>query len=187
LVTGRRQVTELQSGIFGFAVQHWVESFLYDRTSHPLMSSYALETARFIKAHTFGFYDLEPEYWAIVQPFRLSESDSDGFDFLGDSQFKKNFTLQMGVGDVVARVPAGCSVTYANDEQVAAAETAGNDDKKKALNRNKNRTDIPDGTAYVPVKWAGLRDLPVSHSEDLPGAPGSFPVVAYSSNSLTVR
>jgi hypothetical protein len=49
--------------------------------------------------------------------------------------------------------------------------TAGSDDKKKALNRNKNRTDIPDGTAYVPVEWASLRDLPVNHSEDLPGAP----------------
>jgi hypothetical protein len=49
--------------------------------------------------------------------------------------------------------------------------TAGNDDKKKALNRNKNRTDIPAGSAYVPVEWASLRDLPVTHSEDLPGAP----------------
>jgi hypothetical protein len=59
-----------------------------------------------------------------------------------------------------------------NGENVCGAlGTAGNDDKKKALNRNKNRTDIPDGTAYVPVEWASLRDLPVNHSEDLPGAP----------------
>jgi hypothetical protein len=123
LMTGRKQVAELQSRIFGFAVQCWVESFLYDRTSHPLMSSYALETARFIEAHTFGFHDWEPEHWAIVQPFRLSESDSDRFDFLGDSQFKRNFTQQMGVGDVVARVPTGCSVTYGDDEQVAPADT----------------------------------------------------------------
>jgi len=49
--------------------------------------------------------------------------------------------------------------------------TAGNDDKKKTLNRNKNRTDIPASSSYVPVEWAGLRDLPVNHSEDLPGAP----------------
>jgi uncharacterized protein YgiM (DUF1202 family) len=45
------------------------------------------------------------------------------------------------------------------------------DAKKQALNRNKNRTDIPGDSAYVKIGWEDLRDLPVSHAEDLPGAP----------------
>ncbi len=45
------------------------------------------------------------------------------------------------------------------------------DDKKKALNQNKNRTDTPAGTAYVPISWTALRDLPSDRSSDLPGAP----------------
>jgi hypothetical protein len=45
------------------------------------------------------------------------------------------------------------------------------DDKKKALNENKNRTDIPAVGAYVPISWTALRDLPSDRSSDLPGAP----------------
>jgi hypothetical protein len=44
-------------------------------------------------------------------------------------------------------------------------------DKTKALNRNKNRTDMPTGDAYVPISWTALRDLPSDRSSDLPGAP----------------
>ncbi len=45
------------------------------------------------------------------------------------------------------------------------------DDKIKALNKNKNRTDKPAGDAYVPIIWTALRDLPSDRSSDLPGAP----------------
>ena len=45
------------------------------------------------------------------------------------------------------------------------------DPKKKALNQNKNRTDIPSDGSYVQIEWAALRDLPAEHSSDLPGAP----------------
>ena len=47
----------------------------------------------------------------------------------------------------------------------------GNDEKKKALNTNKNRTDTPEDSAYEKIDWADLRDLPANHSEDLSGAP----------------
>ena len=47
----------------------------------------------------------------------------------------------------------------------------GNDEKKKVLNTNKNRTDTPDDSAYVKVDWAELRDLPANHADDLPGSP----------------
>jgi hypothetical protein len=46
-----------------------------------------------------------------------------------------------------------------------------NDDKKKVLNTNKNRTDIPSSGNYVPISWTSLRDLPSDRSTDLPGAP----------------
>jgi hypothetical protein len=45
------------------------------------------------------------------------------------------------------------------------------DDKKKALNQNKNRTDVPNDGAYIPISWAALRDLPSDRAADLPGAP----------------
>ena len=45
------------------------------------------------------------------------------------------------------------------------------DEKKKELNKNKNRTDMPAGAAYVAINWAALRDLPSDRSTDLPGAP----------------
>jgi len=46
-----------------------------------------------------------------------------------------------------------------------------NDEKKKALNQNKNRTDMPAAGAYVPIGWTALRDLPSDRSSDFPGAP----------------
>ena len=45
------------------------------------------------------------------------------------------------------------------------------DDKKKELNKNKNRTDIPAAGAYAPISWTTLRDLPSGRSSDLPGTP----------------
>jgi hypothetical protein len=45
------------------------------------------------------------------------------------------------------------------------------DPKKKDLNRNKNRTDIPNNNTYVPIDWVDLRDLPADRADDLPGAP----------------
>jgi hypothetical protein len=43
--------------------------------------------------------------------------------------------------------------------------------RAQALNNNKNRTDIPDDGAYVPISWTQLRDLPPDRADDLPGAP----------------
>jgi hypothetical protein len=41
----------------------------------------------------------------------------------------------------------------------------------KALNSNKNRTDIPDTNSYIPVEWNALASLPASLANKLPGAP----------------
>src|SRR2546421_7551152 len=41
----------------------------------------------------------------------------------------------------------------------------------KPLNSNKNRVDIPDANAYIPVDWTVLAHLPANQSTALPGAP----------------
>lgn len=69
---------------------------------------------------------------------------------------------------LAAHVAAVGQSLVINGEAVCGPSgTPGNDDKKKALNTNKNRTDTPADSAYVKVDWADLRDLPANHSEDL--------------------
>ena len=58
-----------------------------------------------------------------------------------------------------------------NGETVCGPTGKASDDKKKTLNRNKNRTDIPGDDAYVKIDWDQLRDLPTNRADDLPGAP----------------
>jgi hypothetical protein len=58
-----------------------------------------------------------------------------------------------------------------NGETVCGPFGNTDDPKKKDLNRNKNRTDIPNSDAYVPIDWVDLRDLPADRADDLPGAP----------------
>jgi hypothetical protein len=80
-------------------------------------------------------------------------------------------------GDTIAKLLAahvdavGQPLVINGETVCGPTGTSGIDDKKKALNTNKNRTDTPADTAYVPVDWADLRDLPANRSEDLPGAP----------------
>jgi uncharacterized protein YgiM (DUF1202 family) len=58
-----------------------------------------------------------------------------------------------------------------NGTTVCGATGDATDDKRKGLNQNKNRTDVPGDGAYVPIGWVALRDLPLDRSGDLPGAP----------------
>ncbi len=58
-----------------------------------------------------------------------------------------------------------------NGQSVCGPTGDAKDGKTKALNANKNRTDIPDESAYVLIGWAQLRDLPSERANDLPGAP----------------
>jgi hypothetical protein len=58
-----------------------------------------------------------------------------------------------------------------NGETVCGPTGDAKDDARQNLNRNKNRTDIPNDSAYVPIDWTALRDLPADRSADLPGAP----------------
>jgi hypothetical protein len=45
------------------------------------------------------------------------------------------------------------------------------DPKTQALDSNKNRTDIPEPNAYVPVEWNALANLPANQVDQLQGAP----------------
>jgi uncharacterized protein YgiM (DUF1202 family) len=58
-----------------------------------------------------------------------------------------------------------------NGTTVCGPTGTATDDKKKTLNKNKNRTDAPSDDAYVKIDWADLRDLPANRADDLPGAP----------------
>jgi len=79
--------------------------------------------------------------------------------------------------DIIAKLLAahvdaiGQPLTINGETVCGPTGKAGNDDKKKTLNTNKNRTDTPADTAYINLDWTDLRDLPATHSEDLPGAP----------------
>lgn len=78
--------------------------------------------------------------------------------------------------DVVAKLLAAHTEAIGqplviNGETVCGPVGNADNDKKKTLNSNKNRTDIPADDSYIKVDWADLRDLPVGRADDLPGAP----------------
>lgn len=107
----------------GWPLERWVESYLFDENAHPLLSSYALDTAVFVVAHTQGYYSPEPEWWEIEGIVDCSNSDKPRFGFQHERQFKKRFTEKMSPMDVLARVPRGCSVTSRKDIEVIPADT----------------------------------------------------------------
>ena len=78
--------------------------------------------------------------------------------------------------DVVAKLLAAHTEAVGqplviNGETVCGPTGKADNDKKKTLNSNKNRTDIPAADSYIKVDWADLRDLPAGRADDLPGAP----------------
>lgn len=66
-------------------------------------------------------------------------------------------------------------------------EATGNatDPKKKALNSQKNRIDIPAQNAYIPVDWDVLKDLASNAPNSLQGAPISL--IGYLSHQIKVQ
>jgi hypothetical protein len=114
---------ELPIHELGSAIYEWISSYLYDDAAHPLLSSYALDSARFVAAHAEGHYALAPQPWSIRQLLQLTDGDARLFRFLKERQFKKEFTEGMGELNVIARVPARCNITGRKDVEVMAAET----------------------------------------------------------------
>jgi Bacterial SH3 domain len=58
-----------------------------------------------------------------------------------------------------------------NGQNVCGPTGDAADAKTQALDANKNRTDIPDQTAYVAVDWNALANLPPNQADQLQGAP----------------
>lgn len=115
------KVEEMPIHGLGCAIHDWIRSYLYGDDTHPLLSSYALDSARFVAAHAEGHYEVDPQPWSIKQLLDLSDGDSRPLHFLDERRFKKEFTEKMGALHVIARVPAGCSVTGNKDVEVMAA------------------------------------------------------------------
>lgn len=107
----------------GMLLEYWVQSYLFDENIHPLLSSYALDTAAFVVAHTQGHYSPEPEWWEIEGILDCSNSDRPRFGFFHERQFKKRFTEKMSPMDVLAHVPNDCNVTSRKDIEVIPSGT----------------------------------------------------------------
>ena len=117
------KVEEMPIDGLGCAVYDWIRSYLYDDDAHPLLSSYALDSGRFLAAHAEGHYAVDPQPWSIKQLLDLPDGGSRPLHFLDERKFKKEFTEKMGSLTVIARVPAGCNVIGRKDVEVMAAGT----------------------------------------------------------------
>jgi len=69
-----------------------------------------------------------------------------------------------------------------NGNQVCGPTGDTTDKKKKALNANKNRTDLPGGSDYVDINWDDLSNLPSDRVNDFQGAPVS--VIGFLSHQI---
>jgi len=84
-----------------------------------------------------------------------------------------------------ARVPAVPQPLIIGGQQVCAAVGNSSNPKMKALDSQKNRTDIPDVAAYIAVGWDALKGLPSASPDDLQGAP--VMVEGYLSHRINVE
>ncbi len=72
-----------------------------------------------------------------------------------------------------------------NGSEVCGPTGDAADDKRKALNTNKNRTDQPGDTDYVDISWEDLEKLPSGRVDDFQGA--HVAVVGFLSHRINVE
>ena len=84
-----------------------------------------------------------------------------------------------------ARVAAVPQPLVIGGQGVCAAVGNSSDPKMIKLNSQKNRIDIPEATAYIPVDWNVLKGLPSTSPDDLQGAP--VMVSGYVSHRINVE
>jgi hypothetical protein len=70
-----------------------------------------------------------------------------------------------------ARVTAVPQPLVIGGHEVCQATGNSTDANMIKLNTRKNRTDIPDASAYIPIDWEVLKGLPSDSPDDLQGAP----------------
>ncbi|MFZ3263311.1 MAG: SH3 domain-containing protein, partial [Terriglobales bacterium] len=84
-----------------------------------------------------------------------------------------------------ARVAAVPQPLVIGGNEVCPAAGNSTNPKMIKLDSQKNRTDIPEATAYIPVDWDVLKGLPSNSPDDLQGAPVT--VVGYLSHRINVE
>lgn len=84
-----------------------------------------------------------------------------------------------------ARITAVGQPLIEDGNQVCGPTGDANDDARKALNQNKNRTDAPDPSTYVEIGWDDLSNLPSDRIGDFQGAPVS--VIGFLSHKINVE
>jgi hypothetical protein len=84
-----------------------------------------------------------------------------------------------------ARVAAVPQPLVIGGREVCAAAGNSSDPKMIKLDSQKNRTDIPKATAYIPVDWDVLKGLPIQSPDDLQGAP--VMLAGYLSHGINVE
>jgi hypothetical protein len=112
-------VADVPLNWLSIALSEWIESF-FDPNLHPLMPSYALDTARLVEFHAEGYFGNSPESWRL-EPIVADLSDRDLFRFLSPT-FKKEFTERMGHTLVIAKIPEGARLSR-GEKTIASAGT----------------------------------------------------------------
>jgi len=107
----------------GGILERWVKTHLYDANAHPLLASYALNTAELLRALICGYQSNLPDWWEIVGIVEGSDALTMGFSFWRTREFKRQFTMQAFPLDVLASVPVGASVTSRRNVEVISAGT----------------------------------------------------------------
>ena len=89
----------------GGILECWVKTHLYDANAHPLLASYALNTAELLRALICGYQSYWPDSWEIVGILEGSDALTMGLSFWRTREFKRQFTMQAFPLDVLASVP----------------------------------------------------------------------------------
>jgi len=115
--------------------------------------------------------------WVLAKNVRIASS-------------KGNVHVQTASGSLLnqlqaARVAAVPQALVIGGQEVCAATGNSSDPKMIELDSQKNRTDIPQATAYIPVDWDVLKGLPSNSPDDLQGAP--VMVTGYLSHRINVE
>lgn len=84
-----------------------------------------------------------------------------------------------------ARKPAVGQPLIENGNEVCGPTGSATDNTRKALNKNKNRTDLPNESDYVDISWDDLKGLPSDQVNDFQGAPVA--VVGFLSHQVKVE
>ena len=128
-----------------------------------------------------GYYNVQAADGAMGWVLAKNVSISSTFGTLAAQPISGSLLNQLHA----ARVAAVPQPLVIGGEEVCAAVGNSSDPKMIKLNSQKNRIDIPEATAYIPVDWEALKGLPSTSPDDLQGAP--VMVSGYLSHRINVE